>query len=158
VDKAALGQVFSEYFGFPCQSPFHRLLHNHHRSSGAGTIDQQWPTYQVDSVSPHPEKLKKKPKKILETEKVSVAVTPGPIFGRYSVRISVVSPDIMIEVSRVSPQSVQEHFETLLRLGHDRFLSNPFQFTIDVSSHHSTLCSLDARVIKGEGTVVPVLN
>jgi hypothetical protein len=26
--------------------------------SGAGTIGQQWPTYQVDS--PHPEKLKKK--------------------------------------------------------------------------------------------------
>jgi hypothetical protein len=26
VDKVALGQVFSEYFGFPCQSSFHRLL------------------------------------------------------------------------------------------------------------------------------------
>jgi hypothetical protein len=61
VDKVALGQVFSEYFGFPCQSSFHQLLHNHlHLSSGAGTIGQQWPTYQVDSVSPHPEKLKKK--------------------------------------------------------------------------------------------------
>jgi hypothetical protein len=30
VDKVALGHVFSEYFGFPCQSSFHRLLHNHH--------------------------------------------------------------------------------------------------------------------------------
>jgi hypothetical protein len=61
VDKVALGQVFSEYFGFPCQSSFHQLLHNHHHlSSGAGTIGQQWPTYQVDSVSPHPEKQKKK--------------------------------------------------------------------------------------------------
>jgi hypothetical protein len=29
VDKMALGQVFSEYFGFPCQSSFHQLLHNH---------------------------------------------------------------------------------------------------------------------------------
>jgi hypothetical protein len=28
VDKAALGQVFSEYFDFPCQS-FHRFLHYH---------------------------------------------------------------------------------------------------------------------------------
>jgi hypothetical protein len=28
VDKAALGQVFSEYFGSPCQS-FHRFLHYH---------------------------------------------------------------------------------------------------------------------------------
>jgi hypothetical protein len=25
-DKVALGQVFSEYFGFPCQSSFHQLL------------------------------------------------------------------------------------------------------------------------------------
>jgi hypothetical protein len=28
VDKAALGQVFSEYFGFSCQS-FHQFLHHH---------------------------------------------------------------------------------------------------------------------------------
>jgi hypothetical protein len=63
VDKVALGQIFSEYFGFPCQSSFHRLLHNHPRSSGTGTIGQQWPTYQLDSVSPHPEKLKKKEKR-----------------------------------------------------------------------------------------------
>jgi hypothetical protein len=27
VDKAALGQVFSEYFSFPCQS-FHQFLHH----------------------------------------------------------------------------------------------------------------------------------
>jgi hypothetical protein len=40
VDKAALGQVFSEYFGFPCQFSFHRLLHTHHLSSEAGTIGQ----------------------------------------------------------------------------------------------------------------------
>jgi hypothetical protein len=40
VDKVALGQVFSEYFDFPCQFSFHRLLHTHHLSSGAGTIGQ----------------------------------------------------------------------------------------------------------------------
>jgi hypothetical protein len=40
VDEVALGQVFSEYFGFPCQFSFHRLLHTHHLSSGAGTIRQ----------------------------------------------------------------------------------------------------------------------
>jgi hypothetical protein len=28
VDKAALGQVFSEYFSFPCQSLFHQFLHH----------------------------------------------------------------------------------------------------------------------------------
>jgi hypothetical protein len=39
VDKVALGQVFSEYFRFPRQFSFHRLLHIHyHLSSGAGTI------------------------------------------------------------------------------------------------------------------------
>jgi hypothetical protein len=26
VDNVALGQVFSEYFGFPCQSSFHQCL------------------------------------------------------------------------------------------------------------------------------------
>jgi hypothetical protein len=41
VDKVALGQIFSEYFGFPCQFAFHLLLHiHHHLSSGAGTISQ----------------------------------------------------------------------------------------------------------------------
>jgi hypothetical protein len=59
VDKVVLGQNFSKYFGFPCQSLFHQLLHNHHRSSGAGTVGQKWPTYQVDSVSLQPEKLKR---------------------------------------------------------------------------------------------------
>jgi hypothetical protein len=40
VDKVALGQVFSEYFGFPFQFSFNRLLHTHHLSSGAGTKGQ----------------------------------------------------------------------------------------------------------------------
>jgi hypothetical protein len=53
VDKVALGQVFSKYFSFPCQSSFHQFLHNHHHlSSGAGTIGQQWPQYQVDCLTP----------------------------------------------------------------------------------------------------------
>jgi hypothetical protein len=31
VDKVASGQVFSKYFGFPCQNhSFHQLLHHHH--------------------------------------------------------------------------------------------------------------------------------
>jgi hypothetical protein len=31
MDKVALGQVFSEYFGFPCQNhSFNQLLHHHH--------------------------------------------------------------------------------------------------------------------------------
>jgi hypothetical protein len=54
VDKVALGQVFSEYFGFPCQFSFHRLLHiHHHLSTGAGIIGQLVTDVKVDSVSPH---------------------------------------------------------------------------------------------------------
>jgi hypothetical protein len=41
VDKVALSQIFSEYFGFPCQFLVHRLVHiHHHLSPGAGTIGQ----------------------------------------------------------------------------------------------------------------------
>jgi hypothetical protein len=41
VDKVALGQVLSEFFGLRCQLSFHRLLRiHHHLSSGAGTIGQ----------------------------------------------------------------------------------------------------------------------
>jgi hypothetical protein len=41
VDKVVLWQFFSEYFGFPYQSSFHQLLHNHpHLSFGAGTLGQ----------------------------------------------------------------------------------------------------------------------
>jgi hypothetical protein len=59
VDKVMLGQVFSEYYGFPCQSSFHQLLHNHpHLSSGAGTIDQKWPQYK--GLSPTPLAIKKR--------------------------------------------------------------------------------------------------
>jgi hypothetical protein len=41
-DKVALGQVFSEYFGFPCnRRSLHQLLHNHpHVSCGECTIGQ----------------------------------------------------------------------------------------------------------------------
>jgi hypothetical protein len=58
VDKVALGQVFSEYFGFPCRSSFHQLLHNHpHLSSGVGTKGQKWPQYK--GLSPTPQTIKK---------------------------------------------------------------------------------------------------
>jgi hypothetical protein len=42
VDEVVLGQVFSEYFGFPCQFSFHQVLHiHHHTSAGDGTIGQK---------------------------------------------------------------------------------------------------------------------
>jgi hypothetical protein len=33
VNKVTLGQVFSEHFGFPCQSSFHQTLHPHNHQS-----------------------------------------------------------------------------------------------------------------------------
>jgi hypothetical protein len=58
VDKVALEQISSEYFGFPSDSSFHQLLHNHpHLSSGAGTIRQKWPQYK--GLSPTPLAIKK---------------------------------------------------------------------------------------------------
>jgi hypothetical protein len=52
VDKAALGQVFSEYFGFPCQS-FHQFLH-HHNHPGLAQQAYWWPQCQVDQIGLHP--------------------------------------------------------------------------------------------------------
>jgi hypothetical protein len=36
-DKVALGQVFYDYFSFPCQLSFHQILH-HYNHPGFGTI------------------------------------------------------------------------------------------------------------------------
>jgi hypothetical protein len=38
VAEVAMGQVFFQYFCFPCQFSFHRTLHIHHLPSGACTI------------------------------------------------------------------------------------------------------------------------
>jgi hypothetical protein len=56
-DKVALGQVFSVYFGFPCQFSFHQML-NTHLSSGAGAVGQT--VADVPSgLAPPPRNLKK---------------------------------------------------------------------------------------------------
>jgi hypothetical protein len=55
VDKVALGQVFSEYFGFPCQSSFHQILHHHH--PGQVQYASKWPTWRVDSTPQYAEKI-----------------------------------------------------------------------------------------------------
>jgi hypothetical protein len=49
--KVALGRVFVEYFGFPCQSSFHQILH-HHNHLGQATIGQS--VAAVDPVGLHP--------------------------------------------------------------------------------------------------------
>jgi hypothetical protein len=58
VDKAALGQVFSEYFGFPCQSSFHQFIHhNNHPGLAQSACSAEWT--QVDSTPPPPYQFKK---------------------------------------------------------------------------------------------------
>jgi hypothetical protein len=46
--KVALGQLYSENFGFPCQSTFHLLAspQSSSLSPETGTIDQEWPQCQ----------------------------------------------------------------------------------------------------------------
>jgi hypothetical protein len=39
VDKVALGQVFSEHFGFSCHYSFHKLFYTHH-ISGTGAVGE----------------------------------------------------------------------------------------------------------------------
>jgi hypothetical protein len=53
VDKLALGQVFSEYFGFPCQSSFHQLL----QKSSSSII---WGLYNRSEVAAVPRDLDSK--------------------------------------------------------------------------------------------------
>jgi hypothetical protein len=124
VDKVALGQVSSEYFGFPYKSSFLILLHTyHHLSSGAGTIDRL--VADVPSgLKSHPitrkqTKLKKTTETVKEitqaqkcTWNMRKAFSKGTHNGgfmywtslsrleleRNSVRISAGTPDIAIEV------------------------------------------------------------
>jgi hypothetical protein len=62
MDEVALGQIFSEYVGFPCRFSLHRLLHTHNLSSGGGKIGQivaDVPSGLIVSLTP-PKKIKKK--------------------------------------------------------------------------------------------------
>jgi hypothetical protein len=49
VDKVALGQVFSEYFGVLWQSSFHQVLYDHDYP-GQVQYANWWPTCRVDPV------------------------------------------------------------------------------------------------------------
>jgi hypothetical protein len=53
VDKAALGQVFSDYFGFPYQLSLHQLLY-HHNHPGLAQLAYWWPQCRVDPIGIHP--------------------------------------------------------------------------------------------------------
>jgi hypothetical protein len=64
VEKAALGQVFSEYFGFPCQSSFHPnfstiIITRGWHNMPTGGRSAEWT--QLDSTPPPNEFKKKSP-------------------------------------------------------------------------------------------------
>jgi hypothetical protein len=72
VDKVALRQVFPEYFGFPCQFSFQRLLHTH-LSSGAGRIGQLVADVPSGfSLTPPQEKL--------QHDRMSSGLFPGVVY------------------------------------------------------------------------------
>jgi hypothetical protein len=48
-------------------------------------------------------------------------------------------------ISRYFPQSLQTNAGIVTRLGHDRFLPNPFQFIIHLSPSHPTLNTIDTE-------------
>jgi hypothetical protein len=72
VDKVASGQVFSEYFGFPCHS-FHQILHPHNHP-GQVQYASKWPTYQFGL---HPPLCKLKKNKIMKLFLGLNKFTPG---------------------------------------------------------------------------------
>jgi hypothetical protein len=72
VDKVALGQVVSEYFGFPCQFSFLRLLHIHDLSSGACIIGQLVADVLIGFSLTPPQETKKKETFIQDIQKFSV--------------------------------------------------------------------------------------
>jgi hypothetical protein len=63
VDKVALGQVFFEYFGFPCQSSFHQFLHHHNYPGLALPNGPNWtpppppPMYHLTKLYPRPYRI-----------------------------------------------------------------------------------------------------
>jgi hypothetical protein len=75
VDKVALARVFSEYFGFPCQSSFHQILH-HHNHSGQATIGQSVAAVPSGpSWTTPPTKRIKKKKISLEVKSIIIVAT-----------------------------------------------------------------------------------
>jgi hypothetical protein len=78
VDKAPLGQVFSEYFGFPCQS-FQRFLHYHNQYSPEQAWGKQRSTSVKIAISERHSNLGH-----LEHKDVDLAVTTAKVKNAWS--------------------------------------------------------------------------
>jgi hypothetical protein len=72
--------------------------------------------------------------------------TLGPMEAGYLINILTRRLAILTEIFHGLPQSLQEDRNSTLKLGHDCFLPNPFQFIIHVPPYHSTLHSLSFQM------------
>jgi hypothetical protein len=108
VGKVALGQLFSEYFGFPCQSSFHQLLHNHpHLSSGAGKIGKKWP--QCKGLSLTPLAIKEL---ITRSKNVQCRFNGTNYIFRMSMKLSPSDYHVWYELTTINGQHYKESFES----------------------------------------------
>jgi hypothetical protein len=85
VDKAALGQVFSQYCGFPCH-PFRRMPHAYrHPSCAVGTVSQIAADV-PNGLSLSPPRKEKKEIKSLGIINSHKKIEPIPVTGRASLQ------------------------------------------------------------------------
>jgi hypothetical protein len=63
------------------------------------------------------------------------------------VRISARTPSSLMEIPRVIPQTHQAYVGIVSRLGHDRFLRNPFRFVNRLIIRPCTILDIDNVVI-----------
>jgi hypothetical protein len=83
VEKVALGQVFSEFFGFPCQSSFHQILHPHNQPRQVQYANW-WPKCRVNPVGLHPPQFEFKKKHVFSFLKNNLRnVAQGRGKGKY---------------------------------------------------------------------------
>jgi hypothetical protein len=145
VDKVVLGRVFSEYFGFPCQSSFNQILY-HHNHPGQATIGQSVAAVPSgQSWTPPPTKRIKK--KVRGHCFATIFWNQLSLYSQNKADVSGIQRGLALRFpdsySRNSPfesrlvhhlhwliflQSAQANTETLRRLGHVSFLPNPFWF------------------------------
>jgi hypothetical protein len=108
----ALRQVFSEYFGFPCQFSFHQLLHTHHLPSGAGTAGQIVADVPSGLSLAPPQDTKKRKKNLLALGPQLSALwdalrTLFPFLPVFHLEMHVVPPLVVPEVEK---QETLSHF------------------------------------------------
>jgi hypothetical protein len=114
VDKAALRQVFSQYFDFPYQSSFHQFLHHHNHPRRAQST-YWWPQCRVDPIGLHPplyqlKKLKNSllPKRLTPRFSLLLLVEPGLPDKKESAEVGAVETSYKPSGKIRSPRTVPE--------------------------------------------------